>query len=85
MDSFPAAKGEQEKKSNDCFLISAPFLLGMQVLRVLSLPTSRHHQAGSCRYQQQEKKTSKWKQQLTMALGPDNALGVGEIGATGNA
>ena len=56
MDSFPAAKGEQEKKSNDCFLISAPFLLGMQVLRVLSLPTSRHHLAGSCRYQQQEKK-----------------------------
>jgi len=55
MDSFPAAKGEQEKKSNDCFLISAPFLLGMQVLRVLSLPTSRHHLAGSCRYQQREK------------------------------
>lgn len=27
----------------------------MQVLRVLSLPTSRHHLAGSCRYQQQEK------------------------------
>ncbi|CAK9164304.1 unnamed protein product [Ilex paraguariensis] len=27
----------------------------MQVLRVLSLPTSRHHLAGSCRYQQREK------------------------------
>lgn len=48
----------------------------MQILRVLSLPTSRHHLAGSCRYQQREK-TTKWKQQLTMALGPDNALGYG--------
>ncbi|CAB4273497.1 unnamed protein product [Prunus armeniaca] len=57
---------------------------GILVLRVFSLPTSRHRLAGSCRYQQQEK-TTKWKQQLTMALGPDNALGVGEIGATGNA
>ena len=56
----------------------------MQVLKVLSLPTSRHHLAGSCRYQQREK-TKKWKQQLTMALGPDNVLGVGGIGATGNA
>lgn len=27
----------------------------MQILRVLSLPTSRHHLAGSCRYQQREK------------------------------
>jgi len=27
----------------------------MQILRVLSLPTSRHHPAGSCRYQQREK------------------------------
>lgn len=27
----------------------------MQVLRVLSLPTSRHHLAGSCRYQQRER------------------------------
>nr|GLL25522.1 hypothetical protein AEK19_MT0446 [Ipomoea trifida] len=25
---------------------------GLEVLRVLSLPTSRHHLAGSCRYQQ---------------------------------
>ncbi|PPD71371.1 hypothetical protein GOBAR_DD31747 [Gossypium barbadense] len=32
-----------------------------------------------------EKKTTKWKQQLTMALGPDNALGYGGIGAIGNA
>ncbi|KAL3526268.1 hypothetical protein ACH5RR_010924 [Cinchona calisaya] len=30
-----------------------------------------------------EKETTKWKQQLTMALGPDNDLGVGEIGARG--
>nr|YP_009380840.1 hypothetical protein AEK19_MT0446 [Utricularia reniformis]ART30710.1 hypothetical protein AEK19_MT0446 [Utricularia reniformis] len=29
---------------------------GMQVLRVFSLPTSRHHLAGSCRYQQRERK-----------------------------
>jgi len=50
----------------------------MQVLRVLSLPTSRHHLDESCRYQQQKKKTTKWKQQLTMALGPDNVLGVGD-------
>lgn len=57
----------------------------MQVLKVLSLPTRRHHLAGSCRYQQQEKKRSKWKQQLTMALGPDKALGYGEIGARGKA
>ncbi|GKV52201.1 hypothetical protein SLEP1_g58790 [Rubroshorea leprosula] len=56
----------------------------MQILRVLSLPTSRHHLAGSCRYQQREK-NNQMKQQLTMALGPDNALGVGGIGATGNA
>ncbi|CAN8221535.1 unnamed protein product [Cochlearia groenlandica] len=27
----------------------------MPILRVLSLPTSRHHLAGSCRYQQREK------------------------------
>ncbi|KAI3678011.1 hypothetical protein L6452_37290 [Arctium lappa] len=40
----------------------------MQVLRVLSLPTSIHHLAGSCQYQQREK-TTKWKQQLTMAVG----------------
>ncbi|KAG6490440.1 hypothetical protein ZIOFF_051737 [Zingiber officinale] len=32
-----------------------------------------------------EKKTTKWKQQLTMALGPDNALGYGGIGARGKA
>jgi len=43
------------------FFTSALFL---RVLRVLSLPTSRHHHlAGSCRYQQRERRT-KWKQQL---------------------
>ena len=33
----------------------------MQILRVLSLPTSRHHLAGSCRYQQREKKNNQMK------------------------
>ncbi|KAJ4834112.1 hypothetical protein Tsubulata_041340, partial [Turnera subulata] len=47
----------------------------MQILKVLLLPTSRHHLAGSCRYQQREK-TTKRKQQLTMALGPNNVLGI---------
>lgn len=47
----------------------------MQVLRVLSLPTSRHHLAGLAGINN-KKKTTKWKQQLTMALGPDNVLGV---------
>lgn len=28
---------------------------------------------------------AQWKKQLTMALGPDNVLGVGEIRATGKA
>ncbi|KAK7389391.1 hypothetical protein VNO78_24384 [Psophocarpus tetragonolobus] len=54
------------------------------VLRVLSLPTSRHHLAGLASINN-KKKTTKWKQQLTMALGPDNVLGVGEIVATRNA
>ena len=56
----------------------------MQILRVLSLPTSRHHLAGLAGINN-KKKTTKWKQQLTMALGPDNVLGVGEIVATRNA
>nr|GEY03963.1 hypothetical protein AEK19_MT0446, mitochondrial [Tanacetum cinerariifolium] len=39
--------GEQEREKF-LFFNQRP-LLGMQVLRVLSLPTSRHHLAGSCR------------------------------------
>jgi len=55
-------------------IIFSPAPLFLRVLRVLSLPTNRHHHlAGSCRYQQREK-TTKWKQQRTMALGPDNIL-----------
>ena len=36
-------------------------------------------------YRYQQRGRNNQKQQLTMALGPDNVLGVGEIGATGNA
>lgn len=57
----------------------------MQVLVVLSLPTSRHHLWLGLAGINNDKTKKKWKQQLTMALGPDNVLGVGEIGARGNA
>lgn len=82
--SRPLLRKSKKKNEMIVFFNQRP-LLGMQILRVLSLPTSRHHPAGSCRYQQREKKTTKWKQQLTMALGPDNVLGVGGIGARGKA
>lgn len=53
-------------------------LLGMLVLRVFSLPTSNFHLVGSCRYQQQEKKITKWKQRITVAPGSENVLNVGD-------
>lgn len=57
----------------------------MQVLRVLSLPTRADIIWLGLAGINNEKERTKWKQQLTMALGPDNVLGVGEIGARGNA
>lgn len=74
MDSFPAAKGEQENQEEECN--QRPLSFGYAGTKS-PLTTNQRTSSGWVLAGINNKKTSKWKQQLTMALGPDNVLGVG--------